>query len=293
MGQILVVRATAKINLGLTVQEIRADGYHEIESVMQQVSLADYLVLKPAGNRKVMLTCTDPDLEGNDNLVYRAAELLMRNTAKSLPGVRIRLYKNIPVEAGLAGGSADAAAAFKGLNEFWQLDLSEAELLEMAAKIGSDVPYCLQGGTALARGRGEVLEKLPDCPFFWVVLALPAGARISTAAAYRSFNRNYLARPSLFPLVGAIKEGSRKEIRQWFCESLTNTLETADLPEAQTYINLKQQLLSYGFKPLLSGSGPTLFMFFDYLMEARSALQAVEQSGGKAYLCWTEKGKGK
>jgi 4-diphosphocytidyl-2-C-methyl-D-erythritol kinase len=285
--QTLTVRAAAKINLGLTVHDRRHDGFHEIESVMQQVSLADYLTFQSAETGDLSFSCSDPNLTGDDNLVYRAARLLAKKSNGALPGVRIRLSKIIPVAAGLAGGSADAAATLKGLNEYWQLGFSMEELLSMGAELGSDVPFCLQGGTALAEGRGEILTKLPAIPFFWVVLALPRGEGISSAAAYRSFNREFLGRPDLASLVEAIRCGSREAFYHWFSEPLTNTLETADLPQARSHRLLWKALRECGLKPLLSGSGPTLFMFFDHLKEARSAVIAVEQMKSKAYLCWT------
>lgn len=283
----LIVQAAAKINLGLTVYDRRSDGFHEIKTIMQQVSLADYLTFQSAEKNEIIFSCSDSHLENSNNLVYRAALLMAQRADVALPGVRIRLYKNIPVEAGLAGGSADAAATLKGLNDYWQLCFTMKELLLMGAELGSDVPFCLQGGTALAEGRGEMITKLPDIPFFWVVVALPPGEGISSAAAYQSFNRSYLGSPDLTILVEAIRSGNREALHRWFSEPLTNTLETVDLEQARAYRALAQDLRTIGFKPLLSGSGPTLFMFFDQLKEASNALIAVEQLKGKAFLCWT------
>jgi len=282
------IRAPAKINLGLTVCGSRPDGFHEIESVMQQVSLADILLLEPTAESEVLFQCTDPELNGPENLVCRAAEMLKIRAGGVVPGVKIVLYKNIPVGAGLAGGSADAASALKGLNKFWQLNLPQVTLLEVAATLGSDIPFCLEGGTALARGRGELLEKLPASPFFWVVLALPPGAKISTAAAYGGFDRKFTGQPSLGPLVRAIKNDDKRALQRWLGSELTNTLETAELPETGSYRKLKAELVACGLQPQLSGSGPTLFMLFDSLAEAGRALRAAEEAGARAYLCWTE-----
>lgn len=288
----MIMRAPAKINLGLKISCRRDDGYHEIETVMQQVSLADILLLEPAAGRGFSLNCTDPSLDGEHNLIWRAAKLLEERAGKKLPGARLVLYKNIPVEAGLAGGSADAAAALKGLNLFWQLGFKPGTLLELGASLGSDVPFCLEGGTALAGGRGEIITRLPDCPFLWVVLALPPGAKIATAAAYNSINKNFYGLPDLAPLVEAIKKNDRNGLLKWADEKLTNTLETAELPEALSYRVLKKDLTNLGLKPLLSGSGPALFILCGQLGEARRAARAVETAGGKAYLCWTESGNG-
>ena len=259
---------------------------------MQQISLSDQLLIEQVAETGFTFNCTDPALCSRENLVWKAAAILEEIAGRKMPGVNLKLYKNIPVEAGLAGGSADAAATLKGLNAFWKLNLRWSELLEIGAKLGSDVPFCLQGGTALARGRGEILEKLPGSPFFWVVLALPPGAKISTVSAYSGFDHKLLGQPSLDLLIKAIRSGSRKDIRQWETSKLTNTLETVNLPLAQPYKQLRQQLRNVGFISLLSGSGPTLFMLFDYLAEATFALRAVEEAGARAYLCWTENNGG-
>lgn len=259
---------------------------------MQQISLADTLLLEEAGGSEILFHCTDPALAGSGNLVWQAAEKLKSLVGKRMPGVKIVLYKNIPVEAGLAGGSADAAATLKGLNAIWQLDLPWTTLLEIGAELGSDIPFCLEGGTALARGRGEILEKLPASPFFWVVLALPPGAKVSTAAAYSGFDRKLRGKPSQEQLFRAINSGDRKKMHLWMSEDLTNTLATADLPEASSSKKLKADLIACGLQPQLSGSGPTLFMLFDSLAEAGRASQAAAQAGASAYLCWTENASG-
>lgn len=290
MVPFLILKAPAKINLGLTVLRRRADGYHDLESVMQQVSLSDTLRFEAGQFRGWRFLCSNPDLAGEDNLVCRAAELLANKAKKSLPGVVITLFKNIPVEAGLAGGSSDAAAALVGLNHCWQLGYSMGDLLSLGLLLGSDVPYCLQGGTSVARGRGEQLEQLPPLPFFWVVLALPEGVRVSTVAAYSSFDQNQLGEPSLQLLIKAIRAGSRKDITDWLGSGLTNTLETAMLPGSNQIAGLKSKLQAAGFQPVLSGSGPTLFILTEDYSRARSALRAVEEAGGKAYLCWTKAG---
>lgn len=290
MAALLTLKAPAKINLGLTVLRRRVDGYHDLESVMQQISLSDTLRFEAGQFAGWRFLCSDPDLAGRDNLVCRAAELMAEKAEKPTPGVVITLFKNIPVEAGLAGGSSDAAAALVGLNHCWRVGCSMDELLELGLSIGSDVPYCLQGGTAVARGRGEQLEQLPPLPFFWVALALPKGVKVSTAAAYNSFDRKRLGEPSLQPLIGAIRDGSREGIADWLSSGLTNTLETAVLPGSDQIAGLKSKLQAAGFQPVLSGSGPTLFILTEDYSRARSALGAIKEAGGRAYLCWTNPG---
>ncbi|MDZ4133281.1 MAG: 4-(cytidine 5'-diphospho)-2-C-methyl-D-erythritol kinase [Dethiobacteria bacterium] len=290
MIPLLTLKAPAKINLGLTIIRRRVDGYHDLESVMQQVSLSDTLRFEAGQFRGWRFLCSNPELAGEDNLVCRAAELMAGKTGKPLPGVMITLFKNIPVEAGLAGGSSDAAAALIGLNHCWQLGYSMGDLLELALLLGSDVPYCLQGGTVVARGRGEQLEQLPPLPFFWVVLALPEGVKVSTATAYSSFDQNLLGEPSLQLLINAIQAGSRKEITDWLGSGLTNTLETAVLPGSDQVAGLKSKLQAAGFQPVLSGSGPTLLILTEDYSRARSAVRAAEEAGARAYLCWTKPG---
>jgi 4-diphosphocytidyl-2-C-methyl-D-erythritol kinase len=290
MAPLLTLKAPAKINLGLTVIRRRVDGYHDLESVMQQVSLSDTLLFEAGQFQGWRFLCSNPDLAGEDNLVWRAAELMAEKAGKPLPGVIVTLFKNIPVEAGLAGGSSDAAAALVGLNHCWQLGYSMNDLLELGLFLGSDVPYCLQGGTVVARGRGEQLEQLPPLPFFWVVLALPEGVKVSTAAAYSSFDQKRLGEPSLQSLINAIRAGSRKEITEWLDCGFTNTLETAVLPGSDRIAALKSKLQAAGFQPVLSGSGPTLFVLTEDYSRARSALRAFEDAGARAYLCWTKPG---
>lgn len=288
MNRTLVLKARAKINLGLSVLGPRSDGFHQLETVMQQVSLHDTLVFTPSfADNSCTILCDKTELEGPHNLVSRAALLLKEQACTKLPGVRVMLYKNIPVAAGLAGGSSDAATALVGLNKYWQLGLSIDSLFKLAGKLGSDVPFCLSGGTALARGRGEQLEQLPLLPFFWVVLALPRGVEFSTAEAYRKFDRSLLGKPDLTPLVQAIKNKSRADITGWIKSSFTNTLETASLPGSKIVKTFKENLQQFGLNPVLSGSGPTLFMLTESYAAAGSMARLIEELGGNSYLCWT------
>lgn len=283
----LIIRAAAKINLGLNILGCRDDGYHELESVMQQISLYDILKFIPCEDEGISFYCSDRTLSGPGNLVVKAAKLLLDRSGLSFPGVRIELYKNIPVAAGLAGGSSDAAAALLGLNRFWKLELDEQELMEAGALLGSDVPYCLRGGTALVKGRGEILESLPDLPFFWVLLVIPAGARISTAEAYRTFDRSKLGKPPLDAIIEAVKEGRKEDIKNWLAADFTNTLETADLPGTREAIALKKKLKKMSFPAVLSGSGPSLYILTDDYNLLRNAAIAVKQLNARVFLCWT------
>ncbi len=287
MTRAFVLKARAKINLGLKVIGRRPDGYHDLETVMQEVSLADKLLFEPCPGSGWIFSCTEYSLAGPDNLVSRAAALLEKKAGKCPGGVRITLFKNIPTQAGLAGGSSDAAAALKGLNRFWRLGLSEKELFCLGVQLGSDVPFFFLGGTALAGGRGEQLVSLPPLPFYWVVLALPPAAAISTAEAYRALNLKHMGTPSIDSLVRAIKMKGKKEIEDWMKSGRTNTFETTAVPALSRALDLKEKLKKRGLFPALSGSGPALFMLADNFNLARSALKAVEGEGGRAYLTWT------
>ncbi len=291
MQKKFVLKASAKLNLGLSVLGRRADGYHNLETVMQQISLADTLTFEPCTTgRGWTFFCSDPDLAGDENLVCRAASLLSSLSASVLPGVRISLYKNTPVQAGLGGGSSDAAAALLGLNRFWQLGLKKDVLLILAARLGSDVSFCLQGGTAVARGRGELIEQLHPLPFYWVVLALPPQVHISTGAAYKMLDPLDFGKLSLQELIKAIEIGDRKAIDDWLAGSYTNTFQEAIIKGSATLGRLNRSLQLLSLNPALSGSGPALFILTaDYNM-ARSAAYAVRENGGKAFLSWTMTG---
>lgn len=287
MSAAIIIKAPAKINLGLTVLKRRPDGYHDLSSVMQQVSLADTIRLEPGPGSGFLFFCTDPALRGKKNLVYQAAALLSARAPAELPGVKLSLYKQIPAAAGLGGGSSDAAAALKGLNRFWKLGLGEKELMKLGALLGSDIPYCLQGGTMLAGGRGEKLTALPALPFYWVVLAVPAGVAFSTKDVYGALDPVQFSRPSLAPLVKAIREHDTAGLREWFSGGQTNTLEGAVLPLSPSLQQLKKKFLHLGLSPALSGSGPAYFALTGDLRIARAAVAALREAGARAYLCWT------
>lgn len=168
----IVEHAYAKLNLTLEVIQKRADGYHDLATILQTVDLHDTLEFSEGDG--IEFECSDASIGGDDNLVVRSAELL-RKIAGDGRGARISLRKRIPVAAGLGGGSADAAATLRGLNRLWKLGLSENELIEIAAEVGSDVPFLISGGTALASGRGEKLERLPAPEHGWFVIVTPSG----------------------------------------------------------------------------------------------------------------------
>lgn len=252
---VITAVARAKINLTLDVLGKRPDGYHEVEMVMQSIELHDGLEFTPAG-RDITLTIEGGDLPaGPDNLVFRAAELIRRR-GRVREGVKIRLVKAIPVAAGLGGGSADAAAALKALNELWGTGLSLTELMSLGEQLGSDVPFCLLGGTALARGRGERLERLSSCPRLGLVLVKPRFS-VSTSSVYRAYTPGFAAkRPDNRAMVAAIRNGDIKAI----AENLANALEPVTTGMHPEIGQIKARLARAGaLGVLMSGSGPTVF----------------------------------
>ena len=283
----MLIATTAKINLGLRISHKRTDGFHEIETVMQQISLTDYLKLEPCCQSNIVFQCTDKALETDDNLVLSAARMIGEYNQKLVSGVKITLYKNVPVQAGLGGGSADAAATLKALNSYWSLGLDYDTLHTMAGKLGSDVPFFLKGGTALATGRGERILTLPRLPFFWVIIALPQGVLMSTGAVYKAIPKNSFGSPSISPLVEAVKIGAKQEIIDWLSTGSTNTLENAVLPGFKLIKAFKGRLIQRGLNPVLSGSGPALFVLADSYQMACSTARIVEEENGQAYLCWS------
>jgi len=255
----LYVKAPAKINLTLDVLYKRPDNYHEVEMVMTTVDLADRICLESRGDGVIEIISTD-NFVPNDhrNFAYQAARLV-KDTYGIGQGVSITIEKEIPIAAGLAGGSSDAAATLKGLNELWNLGLSIDELAELGAKIGSDVSFCVYGGTALATGRGEKIQELPAPPNCWVVLAKPK-IGVSTAEVYGGLKVEGLEHPNTKQMMHAIET----EDYELLCKSLGNVLETVTFKLHPEVVMLKEQMKRFGADAtLMSGSGPTVFGLVD------------------------------
>lgn len=250
----LYVKAPAKINLTLDVLHKRPDNYHEIEMIMTTVDLADRIGLK-ATESGIYIESADRFVPNDSrNLAYQAAQLL-KDTYNIKSGVIISLDKQIPVAAGLAGGSSDAAATLKGLNQLWQLNLSLDELAELGAKIGSDVSFCVYGGTALAKGRGEIIQELPAPPNCWVILAKPT-IGVSTAEVYGAFEARKAEHPNTQEMIQALSDGNYNAM----CANLGNALESVTLNLYPEVAQIKEQMKKFGADAvLMSGSGPTVF----------------------------------
>lgn len=249
-------KAPAKINLLLDVLGKRGDGYHEVEMVMTTVDLADRLEMEELARDAIIISSRAGYIPLDEkNLAFQAAKLI-KERYDVRKGVYIHLDKHIPAAAGLAGGSSDAAAALRGLNRLWGLNIPQAEMMQLAAEIGSDVPYCVMGGTAIARGRGEKLEPLPRPPQCWVILARPQ-VNVSTADVYKRFRLSDVKeRPSLERMVRAIRDGSFRDI----CAELGNVLESVTMELHPEVRRLKEAMAKLGADGvLMSGSGPTVF----------------------------------
>ncbi len=257
--KMLYVKAPAKINLTLDVLYKRPDNFHEVEMVMTTVDLADRISLESREDGVIQIISTD-NFVPNDhrNFAYQAARLI-KDTYGIKQGVSITIEKEIPIAAGLAGGSSDAAATLKGLNELWNLGLSIDELAELGAKIGSDVSFCVYGGTALATGRGEKIKEIPAPPNCWVVLAKPK-IGVSTAEVYGGLKVEGLEHPNTKQMIQAIETKDYELL----CSSLGNVLETVTFKLHPEVIMLKEQMKRFGADAtLMSGSGPTVFGLVD------------------------------
>lgn len=251
----LVEKAPAKINLSLDVLHKRADGYHEVEMIMTMVDLADRIQIEEIDSNKIYVTSQDRFVpNGSKNLAYQAA-LLLKEKYGIDKGVSIDIEKRIPIAAGLAGGSSDAAATLRGLNRLWGLNLSFQELAEVGEKIGSDVPFCICGGTALATGRGEILTQISPMPSCWVVLAKPTMG-ISTADVYKNLNLKEVHHPDIKKMIQCIDHNDYYGV----CENVGNVLESVTEKKCKEVTHLKNQMLQFGADAvLMSGSGPTVF----------------------------------
>ncbi len=251
----LYVKAPAKINLTLDVLYKRPDNYHEVEMIMTTVDLADRIGLESRRDGLIKIVSADNFVPDDQrNFAYQAAELL-KNTYGIKEGVTISIEKQIPIAAGLAGGSSDAAATLRGLNELWNLNLSLDELAEYGAKIGSDVSFCVYGGTALATGRGEKIQEIPAPPTCWVVLAKPK-IGVSTADVYGGLKIEGLEHPNTAQMIEAINTNNYPLM----CQSLGNVLETVTFNLHEEVVVIKEQMQRFGADAvLMSGSGPTVF----------------------------------
>lgn len=269
------LKALAKINLGLDVVRRREDGYHEVRMIMQTIQLYDRLDIKRTQEPGIQIQTNLSFLPVNENnLIYKAAKLLMDEFSIT-DGVSVKLDKRIPVAAGMAGGSTDAAAMLIGVNRLFSLGLTKRELMERGVQIGADVPYCIMRGTALAEGIGEALSPLPQmvkCP---VLIAKPS-ISVSTKFVYQNLKLDDTTiHPDIDRLIDDIKAKNLHDI----AAHMGNVLETVTIPNYPVIDEIKKHMLSNGaVGAMMSGSGPTVFGLFDDEDTAKKAYKAMRSS---------------
>jgi len=280
------LKALAKINLGLDVLRRREDGYHEVKMIMQTIGLHDDLEIRKTKTPGIQVKTNLYYLPTNENnLVYKAAKLLM-DEFQIQDGVSIQLKKRIPVAAGMAGGSSDGAAVLWGINQMYGLGLSMQALMERGVRLGADVPYCIQRGTALAEGIGEKLSVLPPMPKCTILIAKP-GISVSTKFVYENLHANDL-KPEQHPDVDSMIEAMRQKDLGLLCSRMGNVLETVTIPAYPVINEIKRTMMDNGaIGSMMSGSGPTVFGIFDSPAAAKQAVKAVRATKLVKQICLT------
>lgn len=269
----LQLKAYGKINLGLDVIRKRPDGYHDLDMIMQMVDVYDDVIIEKKAGEEIVVKADAAVLSnGKDNLAYMAAKMLFDEfVIKS--GVEITIHKRIPIAGGMAGGSSDCATTLIGINEMFNLGLSKQQLMERGVKLGADVPYCVLGGTAIARGIGEVLTPLPTPPQCHVIIAKPP-ISVSTAYVYGHIRPDEITkRPDIEQMTLAIKEQDLNKLS----DLLYNVMEEVTVSEYPVIEKLKSIMLENGaLNSIMSGSGPTVFGLFDDRKKAQAAMKALD-----------------
>ena len=271
----------SKINIGLAITGKREDGYHDIDSIFQSIRLSDSIYF--AKHHSVVFSGGAPELPeymqklvtyGEENLALKALRAIQAYTGCKA-GAAIHLLKRVPIQAGLGGGSADAAAMLVGLNRFWDLRLTQEELLQIGATLGSDVPFLLQGGTARGTGRGEILTygKSPDP--HWLLLVKPK-VSVSTAVAYGRFTNKSIATKQTIDTVQQHLENN--DLKSAFLTS-ANTFEELLFPDHEELVNCKEFFTSRGYPTIMTGSGPTMVVLLDKPMEALQLQEEIKAAG--------------
>ncbi len=271
----LEIKAFAKVNLGLDVVRRLENGYHEVRMVMQTVNIHDTLTLKRVEKGIVLTTDNEALPKDEDNLVYKAARLLLES-CRIEEGVSIHLEKRIPMAAGMAGGSSDAAAVMKGMNTLFSLGLSEEELRRLGVKLGADIPYCIMGGTALAEGIGEKLTSLVAAPDCFLLVAKP-DIDVSTRYVYENLDLSAIEKhPDIDGMVEAIREGNLHGVT----ERMDNVLQSVTERKYPVITRLKSFMEENGAcKALMSGSGPTVFGVYEEEEKAKAAKEKLSGKG--------------
>ena len=259
MKKTVIVGAPCKVNLSLDITGVQEDGYHLLRSVMQTVDLFDYLILGPGEFPGIFIDCDREQLIcDTTNTAYRAARLFFEHTGIKDPAVHIEIIKNIPMQAGLGGGSSDAAAALVGLNHLYQTNLSMEELCELGVRVGADVPFCLRGGTMLCEGVGDIFTDLPALPECFILIAKP-DTGISTPDSFKRYDRaGGKLHPNTEQIMATILSGNLPDLGR----EMYNVLEeVCELPQVELYKNIMLQCGALG--AVMTGSGSAVIGLFD------------------------------
>lgn len=276
----IIEKAPAKINLGLNVLGKRSDGYHELEMVMTSVDLADRIQLEEIPEDEIQVESNKAFLPTDErNNVYEAIDIV-KQRYQIHRGVRVYIHKEIPVAAGLGGGSSDCAAALRGINKMWQLDLSLAELSEIGLKIGTDVPFCVYGNTALVTGIGDEIMPLPSIPPCWVVLIKP-NFSVSTPTVFKNLVMDEVNHTEITALKEAIQQNDYQQI----ISHMGNSLESVTIKRHPVIQEIKERMIRYGADvSLMSGSGPTVFGLCDKYSRAQRVYNGLKGFCEEVYL---------
>ncbi|MBS6501932.1 MAG: 4-(cytidine 5'-diphospho)-2-C-methyl-D-erythritol kinase [Clostridium sp.] len=277
------MKAYAKVNISLDIVGKREDGYHLLEMIMQSIDLYDEIVIEKQ-KKEITIKCNKPYVPTDErNLAYKAAQLFIEKYDID-SGVNINIKKNIPVCAGLAGGSTDAATVLKIMNSLFNINASDEELMILGLKLGADVPYCIKGGTALCKGIGEEVTALKGFKDKVIVLVKPPFG-VSTNSVYQEFNiekaRNH---PNTNLIIDAINNDNLKMV----CDNMKNLLENVTLRKHKILINIKEEMRHNGaMGTMMSGSGPTVFAFFDDMLKAQRCFEKMKEKYSDVFITRT------
>lgn len=276
----IIEKAPAKINLGLDVLYKREDGYHELEMVMSSVDLADHLSFERLSENKIIIETNKAFLPlDHHNNVYQAASIIKKRYGIS-EGIKIIIKKNIPVAAGLGGGSTDCAAALRGLNRLWKLNLSMEEMIDIGMYIGTDVPYCLYGTTSFITGKGEIVKTLQPLPACWVILVKPKMS-VSTRKIFQQVDTSQITHPDMKNLMARILN----QDYQGMLAYMGNSLEDVTIAKYPIVQQIKSRMMRYGADvALMSGSGPTVYALCKKQSRAKRIVNGVKGFCDEVYM---------
>lgn len=277
------IKAYGKVNISLDVVGKREDGYHLLSMIMQNIDLYDEIEVEKQ-QCGITLECNKSYVPvDNRNLAYKAAEIF-KERYDIVDGVKINIEKNIPVSAGLAGGSTDAAAVLKVMNELFNVNATEEELMELGLKLGADIPYCIHGGTALCEGIGEIITPIKSFKDKIIVLVKPAFG-VSTKEVYKNFN---LEKVKQHPKTSEIINAIENDDLNFVANNMKNLLENVTLRKHKILIKIKEEMNACGaINSMMSGSGPTVFAFFDDMLKAQRCFEKMKKKYSDVFITRT------